>query len=414
MLSQINKIVLTCLLIYNFTYGQKDSIHTTESLKLYNFTMIDGENYLTMRQNNENYLSGYRILSRFVNQKPSTAGKILQLGTSFLGLLITHEEGHRSVLTQLNIGAISQPFSIFEGAAYVKGVTDITLQNLRDTDLPNYIRLHTAGLESDFSIITKTESLIALEEDSFENLNIEYHTHKLALIGYYLTTLIPKLSPSIKEESNELDRDIVGHDLYGAVRHLHRPNSEFYRYTDHDDLTKEEKKFIKKVGFFSLLNLLNPILIGKNNFTLSKNSKFNLGLGYTMAPYGGFIDENFWLIVNNRLKIHSYLRQSHNKNSWFLAGGFKIMNYKFYDDKLWVSTGLHFWSQPTNLSFTTNKSDFGFATEFNTAYKIYSNSQRKINLMSNVGLTYKTFGFIPEYSTLEKKMQFNLGISILW
>ncbi len=408
------KIGILIFIILNYTYAQKKNQDSIGKSFLYNYTIIDGENYPTMRQTNQNYLSSYRMLARFLNEKPTTAGKIAQLGASFLGLVITHEEGHRSILTQLDIGSISQPFSILEGAAYVKGVTDATLENLRNTDVPNYIRLHTAGLESDYSIITKTESLIALEEDDFNNLEIEYFTHKLALIGYYITAIIPSLSPNIEEEKNELERDIVGHDLYGATRHLHRPDMDFFRYTDYNDLTKDEKSFIKKTGYLSLLNLINPIILGKTNFKLTNNIRFNAGLGYTMAPYGGFIDENFWLVIKNKLKIHSYLRQSHNKNSWFLGGGIKVVNYKLYTNKLWVSAGTHFWSQPKDLSFTTDRQKFGFASEFNAAYRIYENSKNTLGFMINGGLTYKTFGFMPEYTTLKEKTQINVGASILW
>ena len=52
---------------------------------------------------------------------------------------LTHEEGHRSILTVNYVGSISQPFFNESGAAYVNGVTDQTLMDLRDNDLPTYI-----------------------------------------------------------------------------------------------------------------------------------------------------------------------------------------------------------------------------------------------------------------------------------
>lgn len=234
-----------------------DSIYPSH---LYDFSIINGQNLFTMRQTNTNYVSANRILARLINKKPSKVDRFLQFGVSFLGTVVTHEEGHRSILTDLEIGSVSQPFSIFNGAAYVKGVTDQTLIDLRDNNLDDYIRLHTAGLESDYAILTRTETLLAFEGDNFENLGIDYLTRKASMVGYYLTNLIPGLFSDIEEEDNELERDIVGHDLYGAIKNLYRPDEEFYRYTNFDDLVSEEKKFAKKVGWLSLLNLVNPTL----------------------------------------------------------------------------------------------------------------------------------------------------------
>jgi hypothetical protein len=36
------------------------------------------------------------------------------------------------------------------------------------------------------------------------------------------------------------------------VRHIHRPDMSFYRYTDYEDLASEEIKFVKRVGYRSL------------------------------------------------------------------------------------------------------------------------------------------------------------------
>ena len=104
-----------------------------------------------MKQYDTNYLSAYRMLSReLVDRVSWPTATILQLGLTLFTAPLTHEEGHRSILTTKGIGSISRPY--FDGnlAAYVEGVTDATLIALRDSDLPSYIRLHTAGLESDY------------------------------------------------------------------------------------------------------------------------------------------------------------------------------------------------------------------------------------------------------------------------
>lgn len=49
---------------------------------------------------------------------------------------------------------------------------------------------------------------------------------------------------------NELERDIVGHDIWGMIRHIHRPNMEFHRYTTWNELTDEEKNMLIKPLYF--------------------------------------------------------------------------------------------------------------------------------------------------------------------
>jgi len=381
---------------------------------IYSFTLINGGELTTMKQINENYLSANRILCRLIDDDEAKVDDILKFMTSFLGLIITHEEGHRSVLTNLEIGSISQPFSIFEGVAYVKGVTDETLINLRQNNFHDYIRLHTAGLESDYMVTNKIESLIALELDDYKNLRTDYLVHKLSQIGYFISVFVPKTSPNLKEEDSELERDIVGHDVFGAIRHLYRPNMEFYRYTNFDDLTKKERKFATKISLLSFLNLANPIVFGKTNFKVNERLKMNAGVGYTLSPFGGFIDENIWLIINDNIKIHSYFRQFHNENDWFLGGGCNLINYSMFQDKLILNGGIDLWSQPKNLSFTEGEGDFGYGINMNLGYKIYDTKNNKQSIYLNGGLSYKEAGFIPEYASLDGNTKFNFGLSLAW
>ena len=249
---------------FSFTnlFSQNDPI----AHKTYNFVISDGSESYSMHQINQNYVSGYRIFSRSIdsilpNKKVGSLVKVLFV--SIIGMPLTHEEGHRSVLTHKGIGSISQPFFNNKGAAYVKGVKDESLISLRENDFSNYIRLHTAGLESDQMLTSEMENLLFFNEETFECLEVEYMLRKLSPIFYNLTTFIPSLSPNIKEDTNELDRDIVGHDVWGMVRHLHRPDMEFHRYTNFEDLTKVEKSYAKKMAWRSFSNFLNPMFSEK-------------------------------------------------------------------------------------------------------------------------------------------------------
>jgi hypothetical protein len=391
-------------------WGQNDTLQKATE---YSFIIQDSPSQLfTMRQFNQAYLSGYRLFARglYSALKNEKAADLIQIGVHIIFFMpLSHEEGHRSVLTGNNIGSISQPYFNKYGAAYVKGVTNQTLRNLRDNKLPTYIRLHTAGLESDYMLTKRVEALGSFEQDDFKNYKWEYWLRKFAILQYYVTGLF-KYDMNLDEEPNELDRDIVGHDLYGAARHLFRPNMDFYRYTRYKDLTSEETRFINRIGYRSFLNLLNPLLIGKGNFRF-KTTKFNIGMGYTMSPFGDFIDENIW-IKHKSLNIGFYARQFQNRASWFNGFGICLNDYKLIERLSMTLTG-HFWQQPVKYDFNTSDYFTGGAIDTDFRYWFFNNRNNGTGGFSiDLGLIYKTEGFLPEELNLGEHFGVRIGMSL--
>jgi len=381
--------------------------------KSYEFNIYDGSESYTMNQFTRNYLSSYRIYSRTLdelipNKKVSRGVKLLTI--MLFGQPFTHEEGHRSVLTHKGIGSISQPFFNSNGAAYVKGVRDFELMNLRNNDLSNYIRLHTAGLESDHQISNNIEELVFFEEESINVVREEYLLRKLGLIFYHSTSLIPSMSPDLKEEENELKRDIVGHDIWGMVRHLHRPNMPFYRYTSFDDLTSEEKKYSRNLAWKSFSNLLSPMLFGKTSFNLNSNLKGNFSIGHDLSPFGDYFEQNFFLFYKKKYKLIFYFREFMNQNNTYLATGIKLYNHKLFN-KFTTSLGFDIWNQPDNLLFTTNKGKVGGNGFFKLKYSAFQNES---SFIKNVGIFseffYKSEGFLPNYASLESDFGIRFGL----
>jgi hypothetical protein len=407
--------ILITIIFYSITghtQVKKDSLHKT-----YEFNIYDGSESFTMHQFSKNYLSSYRIFSRTIDELiPNKKVKMIVKfsAISLFGLPYTHEEGHRSVLTSKGIGSISQPFFGSNGAAYVKGVKDIELINLRNTDLPNYARLHSAGLESDYMIASKVEEFVAFEEESYEVLKEEYLLRKMGLMTYHLTTLIPSLMPELAEEDNELKRDIVGHDIWGFVRHLHRPSMPFFRYTDFEDLTNAEKKYAKGLAWKSFSNLLSPMLFGKTNFHLNTNLKGNFSIGHSLSPFGDYFEQIFYLFYKNKHKIIFYLREFMNRDKTFFASGVKLHNYK-WSKKVATSFGLDVWNQPENLSFTTTNNKLGGNIYLKLNHFTYQN---KNNFIKGIGLFtevfYKTDGFLPEFASLENDFGLRFGLSFTY
>ncbi|WP_321332731.1 hypothetical protein [uncultured Bacteroides sp.] len=208
----------------------QDSLSRKQVIKEYSFIVVDSPAQLfTMKQLNENSLSFYRLavteLNKIASRKVSL---ITQFAASLFFVPLTHEEGHRSILTNENIGSISKPYFNKNLAACVVGVRDEDLLSLRNTNLPVYIRLHTAGLESDYAMLLRESTLLNFNKEDLKVLWVEYYMRKVSLVCYYASGLF-KINVGMKEETNELKRDIVGHDVYGAIRNLYRPEMEFYR-----------------------------------------------------------------------------------------------------------------------------------------------------------------------------------------
>ena len=388
----------------------------TSQSKYYKFEIADGTNNLfTMNQFNNLVLNGYRIGFGQINYEKLTKKEKLITNSSqllisvLLALPLTHEEGHRSVLTNLNIGSISTPYIDSKGVAKVIGVTDVVLKDLRDTKLPNYIRLHNAGLESDFDYLKKSDALFNFKEEEYNVLYNDYFIRKLSVSMYYLTTLIHNKTGIKESDTPELKKDIVGHDIFGMIRHLHRPDMEFKRYTEWDDLTTQEKKYGKRIGLMSLFNYANPNLWRKSSYKLSENIDFNFSLNYCLAPFGDFIEQNAYLNIKKKWKINPYLRQYFNKNNTFWASGIHLHNFVLNKNFL-LNSSIEAWEQPKDQSFTTSDSNLGMGVKAEIAYSLLE--VKKSNIFFNLGLNYKTKGFIPAAPSLDKDFRISFGLII--
>ena len=379
------------------------------------FIFVDNPARLfTMRQFRQNYLGTYLLVanSAYETFKFLPASYFVLGVSTILGMPLTHEEGHRSILTYKNIGSISRPYFNSKGAAYVQGVTDNSLIELRDNDLPNYIRLHTAGLESDYMLAHKIESHMVFSPHNQKLLYIEYLMRKLSLLQYYLTGLF-KYDFDLVEETDELKRDIVGHDVYGAVKHIHRPNEEFIRYNQYVDLTKEEKSMIKRIGWRSLFNLASPFLFFKNGFSISQNVKYNLSLGYTMSPFGDFIDQYIWLSIKEQ-NFMLYFRQHQNKENWFPAAGVGIYDLPL-GKRFRTDANIHVWNQPKELSFNETSGFWGGAFDISLRYLITPNFGERLKRISfDIGILAKTKGFMPEEMEMDRSIGGRFGISLYY
>lgn len=376
------------------------------------FILVDSPAQLsTMRQFNQNYISAYLFATNKLYEKADTSiADIIVTISSLFTLPLTHEEGHRSILTAQNIGAVSKPYPNKNLAAYVVGVSDATLIGLRNNNFTEYIRLHTAGLESDYCLSKRATSQLVYSESNIRGVYLDNLMRVLSDV-FYLSSGLFKFNVDIKEENDELERDIVGHDIYGMARHLYRPDMEFFRYTEYEHLSDDERDFVKRIGYRGLMNLLSPVLFGKRYFLFKNGIRYNFSLGYSLSPFGDYIDENFWLVTPDKKILHAYFRQYQNKSNWFPAGGLSIDNINFFDEKLLTNVAIHAWSQPKNLAFKASDKELGFGVDFLFKFPLKLGTPNNV-LSVDLGGIYKTYGFLPEELHMSEHLGLRLGTSI--
>lgn len=365
----------------------------------------------SMRKTTLNYNSllrlAYGIVDKNVkDEKHKTTYQVfLYLLQGFIAF--SHEEGHRSVLNSEGIGSISSPFSDRAGVATVKGVSNVVLKNLRDTKLPTYIRLHTAGIESDYLAVRYLRNNLAFDEDNYFCISPMIYGSSISIMTYYVSSLISGLQPNIKEDANELKNDIVGHDVYGAIKNLHRPQEKFYRYTRHEDLTDTELKYMRKVAFSSLFNIFGPSFLSVRN----DKGKFSFGAGYTMTPFGGMYEQGIWMQLHRLpFGIHTYFREYDNKNAVGFGAGCLLRNIKINKNAS-LDIDNQFFNQPLDMDFNTKIFKTGFASDVQLKYNIKKLTD--LPLVLNVAARYKTKGFVLGEPSLQENWYFSVGSSLL-
>jgi hypothetical protein len=187
---------------------------------------------------------------------------------------------------------------------------------------------------------------------------------------------------------------------------------EFTRYTRYADLTEEELQYLHRVERRTFLNLVNANLIGVRNISLTDNLKANAGLGHCMGPFGDFIDEKIWIAYKKKVKLNAYLREFQNRDAWFFGAGVGINDYPLAKG-LDVSANVHYWNQPLKMSFNEIRGESGGAMDISGSYKLPLKHCSQIKYVSlDLGITYKSAGFLPEEFEMGKRFGVRFGLSL--
>ena len=339
-----------------------------------------------------------------------------------------HEEWHRNIMGQYGINSRNDIYELefFTETISVSNVNDDDLITLKAEHPADMIRLHSAGLES------QNQLNLSLEIDQFFH-NTQSIDGMLMWINNVNTTAY--LNACSTHEANEITNNILGHenqdinqrdftglDCNAWVYDLFKPDEPYdargthpsgngiNRYITYEQLTVEERRYLRRQYYLSLLNFLDPFLINKRYFSYQnpstgKNITWNANVKHYLSPFGYTV--NMHAFIQNT--THNYLfTLSHyfNKNRYFPGIGLRLINVpvNLHKTHVYSSVNIRLWQQPEQQSFTTAKAQTGGS--ISTRFEVYRH--KKIGAYLNIA--HKTSGWLEGNTYLGPNTSILLGI----
>jgi len=340
-----------------------------------------------------------------------------------------HEEAHRAVMGQYGIDSYNEVYDIplFSETIAVSDVTDEELIGLKRDHPADMVRLHSAGIESQYELVLK------LEKDQFFSHSPTWD-QPLIWLNYlnnfaYLATCASNESNSITndilnaEDQDVSNRDFTGLDCNAWVYDLFRPNEAYTdrgvhpsgvgvdRYIRYSDLTSEEQDYLKTQVKLSLLNFIDPFLFGVKSLddyfgTPNNDWRWNATIRHHITPFGNNIGVNVFM-KKETTNLFWTLNYYSNKNNRFMGLDASALRYPFQIKNLSLQSSLRasVWLQPKDQSFYANEKSLGYLISVKSYYSITKNFELFLELMN------KQSGWVPSEVSLDSETAGRLGFA---
>jgi len=328
-----------------------------------------------------------------------------------------HEEFHRSVLGVHDIASKNGNWLLSRWDGTVYGISDLTLENLKSTDLNSLLYSYVSGVQYE---------ILLNEKISIDEFYYKRSLPKAALLLYnawyvydYFRFSASSASDSVKvlatphEDPNPMERDYAGSDLTSWVHDMFNPELPYTtrepfpggegvnRRIGYSDLSSEEQDYLNEQKKLSLLNFLNPAIFFIDRIKISNDFSFNFFTQYSPTHFGNdialFVPVNFrksGLMVN----VHRY---SNNNGNGFGAG-LGLYNLSI-SEKIKSEVRLNIWNQPESF-FGDTKVTGGYAG-IKTRYLVSE------NFSGFVSVSGKTGGWIMGNPYLGNNANIHLGLA---
>jgi len=191
-----------------------------------------------------------------------------------------------------------------------------------------------------------------------------------------------------QDGSNVAKRDFTGLDCTGWDYDLHRPFEPYVargvhpsgvginRYRKWSDLNQSEKDYLQMQTGLSLLNFVDPFLIGFNGFKGVDSQSgepflWNITLRHHLASFGHVINVNFFLKTKEKnilVVLHRYFNGSRDYPGLDVS----VLRYPLTTGPhpIKLSTTVSGWMQPEDQLFTSDTGTPGGLINLRTAYGV--------------------------------------------
>jgi hypothetical protein len=295
--------------LLDLPYNGKAFPSMRQSMQLSNDFYFMTHNYLLDKLNGDGVIDANKPARVWPIALFDLVSTYFPLGTGWL-----HEEWHRAVLGRRGMHSHNGVYTtrFLASSISVDQVRDEDLIALKHDHPDELVRLHSAGFEAEY------EQNLELEKQAFFNnhhpvVGVQISLNYLNNIGY-MYACASSTSNTETDTMNQQDganvpvRDFTGFDCTAWTYDLFRPNEAYAargvhpsgvginRYRKFSDLTGEEQGYLKKQSRLSLLNLVDPFIFGKKQFT-SKSDQWlwNATLRHELTPFGYDIATNVFL-----------------------------------------------------------------------------------------------------------------------
>jgi hypothetical protein len=343
-----------------------------------------------------------------------------------LGNAWMHEEWHRAVMSHRGIGSFNDvnTFPIGKTLIAVSHVDDQDLIALKRDHPADQVRLSSAGMES------QVAQNMAIEKTHFYDGTKTFDQIVLWMnavnVTSYLASCSSKDADKSTDDQNKDDgadlsrRDFTGLDCTAWVYDLFRPDEPYAargthpsgiginRYIKYSALSEKEKSFLQLQTGLSILNIVDPFLIGFESFKAEAFGEplvWNAKLSHSITSFGATVDVNLFLKARGEKFLFIY-HHGLTDTRTFPGVTAEWIDKALPWDKFSLSTALTLWQQPQDQRVEETRGEILVDGMAKVAY------QHTPEIASYVGFEAKTPGWLAGNVYLEKNVSLWAGLRV--
>jgi hypothetical protein len=248
------------------------------------------------------------------------------------------------------------------------------LATLKRDHPADFIRLQTVGLEGSYEAVNTLEKAQFFRRTRVWNVPTFWTFY--GLNSLYMQICASKLSDSdatdAARQTDPTKRDIVGSDCTGwtydlfhadepyAARGPHPGGNGIRRYRTWSELDAQEKQYLGQQRSLSLLNFLDPTLLGYSAFEFGK-ARYNAHLRHVPTSFGYVVSLDGFF-ASEQLALFVSAQNFFNYEHWFPGLSAQLWRMPIpvtASRALSVSMTLNGWLQPAEQRFFTAEPELG-------------------------------------------------------